>query len=129
MENNIFENAYFGEIFVTKDGTKHSFCSFTKSGFDTCARLYREGWGIVIFYLDGQLHSGGEFGNGIDFTIVGRLYEPVDEEKLDRMAKQYTGYSGFWPEYDLNGNDKDALREAYKAGCYKMLELMGGNKK
>lgn len=23
------------------------------------------------------------------------------------MAKQYTGYSGFWPEYDLNGNDKE----------------------
>ena len=83
--NNIFENAKFGDIYISKDGSRNSFCSFTKSGSDTLTKLYREGWGVVIFYLDGQVHSGVVFGKRIDFTIVGKWQEPINEEELDKL--------------------------------------------
>ena len=75
MQNNIFENAKFGDIFVSKDGTKHTFCSFTNSGDDTLARLYREQWGVVLSYLDGTIHS-----DNADFNIVERYEESSNEE-------------------------------------------------
>lgn len=83
---NVFENAKFGDIYVTGDGIKNSFCSFTYDGSDKLARLYREGWGVIISYLDGTMHSGWEFGK--DFTIVGRLSKSIDEEELDELADE-----------------------------------------
>lgn len=84
---NIFKNAKFGNIFITKDGTKNSFCSFTVCGGEPLARLYREKWGVVLFYLDGRVHSGCEFGSNIDFTIVDRCPDdngwiPVTEDTM-----------------------------------------------
>lgn len=85
---NIFANAYFGKIYVSSDGTKHTFCSFTKDCSDTLARLYRESWGVVIVYLDGHIHSGGEFGKGIDFTIVSEWQEEISEEKMNSVLDE-----------------------------------------
>lgn len=87
MEN-IFKNVKFGDLFVSADGKKYAFCSFTTNGNETLARLYREKWGVIIFYLDGHVHSGCEFGNGIDFTIVGKWQEPIDEEKLGEILDE-----------------------------------------
>lgn len=67
---NIFENAKFGDLFESVDGTKNSFCSFTKSNGETLARLYREGWGVVIFRLDGSIYSGYEWRGEIKCRYV-----------------------------------------------------------
>lgn len=69
---NLFENAKFGDIYLSNDGKKNVFCSFTTSGNDNLARLYREGWGVITSYLDGTVHSGTELEKGIDFTIKER---------------------------------------------------------
>lgn len=113
MEN-IFENAVFGENFVSKDGISNSFCSFTKSGSDTLARLYREHWGVVIFYLDGQVHSGGKK----EFAIIGR--KQINEEELDRIAVGSTPIE-LIPHYDVKDGKSllKLLRECFKAGYRK----------
>lgn len=98
---NIFENAVFGEIFVAKDGTRNLFCSFTKSGSDTLARLYRERWGVVIFYLDGQVHSGGD----IDFTITER--EPINEENIKRLCVGARALCGVLDENSIDCPEKE----------------------
>ena len=78
---NLFENAKFGDIYLSNDEKENVFCSFTTSGNDNLARLYREGWGVIVSDLDGTVHSGTEFGKGIDFTIKGRQ-EETDYLKL-----------------------------------------------
>lgn len=87
MENNMFNGAKFGDLYITEDGVKNCFCSFTKSGDETLARLYREGWGIVIFYMNGAVHSGYEFGKG---SIKGKYVESIDEERLQEIAYDNT---------------------------------------
>lgn len=94
--NNIFENAKFGDMFRTSAGVKHLFCSFTKDcNGEKLARLYREGWGTVIFHLDGSIHSEYEFGRG---DIERKYVEPIDEDKLDELARKerYNSDGDFW---------------------------------
>lgn len=76
---NLFENAKFGDIYLSNDGKKNVFCSFTTSGNDDLARLYREGWGVIVSNLDGTVHSGTELGKGIDFTIKERRDSLIDK--------------------------------------------------
>lgn len=122
---NIFENAKFGDIYVTKDEHKNSFCAFTKSNGEPIARLYREGWGVVYFYLDGRVHSGIEFGSGIDFDIIGKLEEPINEEELDNLAwSEYPDYSVSNMYGDVYGKELHIKeRNAFKAGYRKAKEV------
>lgn len=99
--SNIFENAKFGEIFVAKDGTSNLFCSFTKTDSETLARLYRKDWGVVIFYLDGQVHSGGD----IDFTITER--ESINEENIKRLCVGARALCGVLDENGIDCPEKE----------------------
>lgn len=118
MEN-LFASAKFGDLYVTEDGVKNSFCSFTKSSDETLARLYREGWGVVIYHLDGSVHSGCEFGKGIDFSIKCKYIEsdPIDDEELDKLAEE---------EYPLKDGifttSNNFMRIAFKKGYRKAKE-------
>lgn len=116
--DNIFKDAKFGYIYVTKNGHKNSFCAFTTSNGEHIARLYREGWGVVFFHLDGRVHSGIEFGSGIDFDIIGKLEEPIDEKELDKLAREECYVF-------LNGEeilDTTALAVGFKHGYRKAKE-------
>lgn len=82
---NLFENAKFGDFYISKDGAKNIFCSFTTNGSDTLARLYRENWGIIVVYLGGKLYGGREIGVG-NFTIVGMYQEPICQDELEEQT-------------------------------------------
>lgn len=84
--DNIFENAKFGDIYQSNDGTKHSFCSFTNSGDDKLARLYRENWGVVIAYLDGTIHSGCSHEYKIRKNLPDDTNAAIESEKEERFV-------------------------------------------
>lgn len=89
MEN-IFENAYFGKAYKTKDGTRVTFIEqryeddFSihipkcKYSIETTHRYNSKG----EFYL-----GNGEYGHGA-LDIISEWQEPVDEEKLDKLAEE-----------------------------------------
>lgn len=87
MEN-IFKDAKFGEIYISRDETECSFCSFTTGcGGEKLARLYRKDWGVIICHLDGSPHSGTEFGRGLDFNIKNKKIQTGDDETNKLFAK------------------------------------------
>lgn len=118
--DNIFKDAKFGDIYVTKDEHKNSFCSFSTSNGETIARLYREKWGVVFFYLDGREHSGMESVRGIDFDIIGKWEEPINEEELERIANTCSPYcDGISIEESISNR---CFVEGFKA-AYLMLKI------
>ena len=82
MENKLFENAKFGDRFVTRDGRNALYLSK-----DEYAMLFAvEGCNCVIAcYHDGTMMYPCDS----DYDIISRYVEPIDEEELDEIAKEY----------------------------------------
>lgn len=81
--NNIFENAYFGKAYKTRDGRKVIFYMATKLG----ACLLSEKFGLQLYHFDGT-----SFMKCSKSDIVSEWQKEINEEEL---AKQYAENSLF----------------------------------
>lgn len=110
---NIYKFAYFGKKYYCKDGKECLFCSFTNSGNEKLARLYRKDWGILITYLDGEAHSG--YCLKEDYSI-----DPDKENKIEEKAKNFAYKNYYLNDGDIkNGTSNMAAEDV-------MLGYIGG---
>lgn len=78
MTNNIFENAYFGKAYKTRDGRKAVYiqedCCIVEGNMDTFS-----------YFDDGHCSM---FSEECDIDIVSEWQEPINEEKLDEVLNK-----------------------------------------
>ena len=115
---NIFENAYFGKLYRTRDGRKAAFVNWD----DRRTRVFlyvkerdMEFYGEEMYELDGTTSRGNKPHN-----IVSEWIEPINEEKLDMLAEHWCPESGSYRKDDIE--TQKVIRNAYKAGYYKGWE-------
>ena len=112
MEN-IFKDAYFGKMYVTRDGRK---AIYFRQDENKWHELIVEGERISLPYQD----NGLAFGNHLETPewgedIVSELEEEIDEEHLDDLAD---GYASAIAESEHHGEYVD-VKDIFKAGYYK----------
>lgn len=76
--NNIFENAYFGKPYKTRDGRKALYI-----GNNTCIIVKETN--PKIYFDDGAFSMIAE----CRFDIISEWQEDIHEDKLDALAKEY----------------------------------------
>lgn len=78
---NIFENAYFGKVYKTRDGRKAVYTQ----GSINCHWLAVEGTSFTWGY-----NNNGNLVSKIDesMNIVSEWQEEIDEEKIDELARK-----------------------------------------
>lgn len=109
MMNNIFENAYFGKSYKTRDGRKARYCGKQASMFEL------ELDGIIIDYFsDGSFYTAGES----PLDIVSKWQEEINEEELDKLAKEAT----YIYSIDDTPVDVKSLYIGFRAGYRKAKE-------
>lgn len=113
--NNIFENAYFGKAYKTRDGRKMIYLIPCPGG--EMHKLLDEDINIE------HLHKNGQYAKlyPLPCDIVSEWQEPVDEEELNKLAlKEYAEWA--LPlkedEYILDEHTKMQI-EAFKVGYRK----------
>lgn len=120
---NIFENAYFGKAYKTRDGRKAVLISYNQRRPDepyVCA---------VACYLNESIKSNcynfNEFGKRrygatSNYDIVSEWEEEIDEEELDRLAEEYI--QGFDYAIEISPNllslkkDRALAKSMFKVG-------------
>lgn len=106
--NNIFENAYFGKPYRTKNGRKAVFYNHHNSHAREKARyvtMILEGQeSIYKWYYDGTAADCQEH-----LDIVSEWEEPIDGEKLDKLADNYAK--------NLFPNEDNVYTEALRKEC------------
>lgn len=112
---NIFKNASFGKAYKTMDGRKAIYIGAKYSPCDDRIYLILEGdESVTQYYPDGK----GKY--TVRQDIISEWQEPIDEEKLDKLAYDSLGddldimYGGYSPE--------DTYQYGYKAGYRKGKE-------
>ena len=110
--NNLFENAKFGDKFVTRDGRNALYLSkdeysmlFAVEGCNCIVGCDHDG--IMMYPCD----SG--------YDIISRYVEPIDEEELDRLAQEaypsdYSSSLYYDPETDANIELREAFEKGYR---------------
>lgn len=82
---NVFENAKFGDRFITRDGHKALYITKDSDIHKLCIEN-----GYVLYYNgDGTYNCFNEFD---DYDIVAELNEPIDENELDMIAEKNNPY-------------------------------------
>lgn len=111
---NIFENAYFGKAYKTRDGRKAIYI-----GNDTYAKEH-------ILCLEGNFLNYNYYENGKckaypnDSTdIISEWQEEINEEELDKLAEENNPY----PSYDKSdmcvSHSYDGFNDGFKTGYRK----------
>lgn len=112
---NIFDNAYFGKVYRTRDGRKAIY-------FINCQCIVN-GELVIHSYCSNGNYSVHGIECGLD--IVSEWEEPINEEHLDDLAYDYNEerQPNYWWEDD--GTDcvceASEVREAFKAGYKKAI--------
>lgn len=107
---NIFENAKFGDFFLTRDGKKAVFIRHMNTD-DVKASCVIEGWFEgKLYHADGKVHY--DYG---EYDIVGKWKENIDEEELDELLMQLLicaqqGYTQCAPDEIVIRNMKKILK-------------------
>lgn len=94
MTYNLFDNAKFGDMFLTTENKQAVFLRFTENAEYEFAILYVEGWGNVQVFRN----NGKAIYNDVAHSIVSKKEEPVSEELEEEIKK--TIHNHF---FDLNG--------------------------
>lgn len=109
---NIFENAYFGKAYKTKDGRKAIF--FTKATCDGVT-LLTDKYGLDHYHNDGTIfHCTNENDN-----IVSEWKEEINEKELEQVAEKFAHKHAIYPDVR---DRKIIAKEYFKAGFRKALE-------
>lgn len=108
--NNIFENAYFGKPYKTRNGRR---AIYDKE------RIFVKGWHWVLIEDEGmyQLNDNGLLQENEEtrFDIVSEWQE-VSEEELDKLAEDFLS-EGY--ENNCNPDFMECCKNIYKAGYRK----------
>lgn len=124
MEKNIFENAYFGKAYKTRDGKKAVLISLSNFSALLSMELDMSGISSVTIPcgLDGKIRD--KFLSS-DQDIVSEWEEDIDEEHLDDLAYDYNEerQPNYWWEDDCTVCVCEAseVRKAFEAG-YKVAK-------
>lgn len=111
--NNIFENAYFGKPYKTRDGRKALYLGKIKEDTKPLKHILNiEGRGSIKDTSE-FLNDGSAFGIDSQFDIVSEWQEEINEVKLDKLARK---------EYPPRLTWDDRERDAYKKGYRKALD-------
>lgn len=118
---NIFENAKFGDKFITIKGEIVIFICEHNIYKGFYCLINEENQEQIccpngVFSYNFELYDTS---NGSPFDVIGRWQEPIDEEKLDELAlKEYASWAIDLDkdEYKLDEHVKLQI-EAYKTGC------------
>lgn len=110
--NSIFENAYFGKPYKTRDGRKaiykYRFTNSTKTTYNCVIKEFEKD---LEYTLDGKsLYSS-------NLDIISEWHGEINEEELSRLASEYA-------ENDNTLHPGCAAFCAYKAGFRKALEII-----
>ena len=112
---NIFENAKFGDKFRTRDGRKAIYNGRSIDRYWLIVE--RHPWNMIGFNSCGR-HSGLEE----DIDIISEWQEEINEEELDRLAKQEKMH--FVRFKECNGLDLLSKRNKEYADLHNIYELM-----
>lgn len=140
MENNInlFQSAYFGKPYRTRDGRKARFVINMGEHYGHPYRLVIEGEYNFFNYDEHGMMLNIERG----FDIVSEWQEEINEEELDELADAETCRES--DEFNTYLDDilslldgykqlkliyRKGLMWAFKTGCRKTLEYINRNKK
>jgi len=117
-EENIFEGAKFGDRFITRAGCLAIFISHSKNGW-TCAVQEKIDKSRQICY-----DIYGKIGNCETMQdIMSKYQEPIDEDNLDKLAKEYALEELGKEHYPEFGE----IKRDFKAGYRKTKECVGAN--
>lgn len=129
MMSNMFENAKFGDKFITRDGRKAIVINLTKhlQGITMALTIEGDKDAFYRFYHeDGTAKK--EAGDTDAVDIVSKWKEPVDEEKLEKIANESTELYGKYTyrrmSYDSEHADIkiEGYSDGFKAGYRKAKE-------
>lgn len=114
--NNVFENAYFGKAYKTRDGSKAIFiCKRTDNAIWGLSQPFAcvvEGYGeIWNYYPNGRLYRIENFTTESD--IVSEWQDEIDEEKLSKLAWKHA------ESMDIPCRYEETAVESFKAGYKK----------
>ena len=83
MTHNLFDNAKFGDMFLTTENKQAVFLRFAENAEYEFAILYVEDWGNVQVFR----HNGKAIYNDAAHSIISKKEEPVSEELEDAATK------------------------------------------
>lgn len=84
MKNNIFEGAYFGKAYKTRNGRIVRYCGKQSSMY-----VLEDDGVAVDYFSDGTFLTSGES----EFDIVSERQEPINEEELNKLANEYAEHA------------------------------------
>lgn len=87
MAQNLFDNAKFGDMFLTTENKQAVFLRFTENAEYEFAILYVEGWGNVQVFR----HNGKEVHDDVAYSIIGK--------QKDQMMKDAKSGIGTYDNY------------------------------
>lgn len=127
---NIFEGAKFGDKFKVRNGNQAIYIESYMSGDILTHYLVQEGLKnpTIQCYDDGQhcMNHKDEkevlFPDYVQYDIIGKWEELIDEEKLDKLAKSYDipiCFDGCAYSDDEWDEIQDWVEDAYKSGYRK----------
>lgn len=112
MEN-VFENAYFGKLYKTRDGRKSVFVK--NYGIDNNKIIYENGTHYVG-------NNGRIYANVTDRNdIVSEWKESIDEEELDKLAENIVD-TYLSCDYENGNISYSMLKNIFKVCYRKILE-------
>ena len=88
MTGNLFDNAKFGDIFLTTENKQAVFLRFAENAEYEFAILYVEGWGNVQVFR----HNGKAIHDDAAHSIISKKEEPTSEnleEEIERCLKRH----------------------------------------
>ncbi len=98
MTDNLFDNAKFGDMFLTAENKQAVFLRFSENAEYEFAMLYVEGWGNVQVFR----HNGKEIYNDAAHSIISKQKEPVNED-LPKDRKTLDEYA-YQCAYDMSND-------------------------
>lgn len=121
--SNMFENAKFGDKFMTRDGRKAIVINLTPhyQGITMALTIEDDEDAFYRFYHeDGTAKK--EAGDTDAVDIVGKWEEPVDEEKLHKYAEEYYINHDDIPPYANTDTVWKQIKDAFEDGYRKAKE-------
>ena len=83
MTDNLFDNAKFGDMFLTTENKQAAFLRLSENAENKFAILYVEDWGTVQVFR----HNGNEVNGDIAHSIIKKQEEPVSEDLENEIQR------------------------------------------
>ena len=106
MTHNLFDNAKFGDTFLTTENKQAVFLRFSENAEYKFAILYIEDWGMVQVFR----HNGKEVHDDVAYNVVKKQEEPVSEE-LEYASEKYAC------RFSSSKYGHDKVKNAFIAGA------------